>query len=69
MNSWELFLIVMGSACLVVNLFLLGVHLHLLCIGIRGVDPVAPGTRPPELPGGAPSEGALQVVVSAHTSE
>jgi hypothetical protein len=69
MDWWELFLIVLGSACLVVNMFLLGVHLHLLCIGIRGVDPVAPGTRLPEHPGGAPSEGALQVVVSVRMSE
>jgi hypothetical protein len=65
MNEWNVLLIVVGTACVMVNVLLLGIHVFLLCNGARVVDHGVLETRPPEPPEEAPGGVALQVVVSA----
>ncbi len=69
MNEWNVLLILAGTACVMVNVLLLGIHLYLLCHGTRAADPAAPETRPLEPAEEAPDGGALRVVVSAHMRE
>lgn len=56
-------LLVVGVACIILNLVLVSIHLYVIVRGVRAADPEGPATRDPELSEEVEGGRALHVVV------